>query len=279
LLLICESNQESLKSQRAFEKEFKLGQAGHPNLPCIPDSCSLKGFQARTLDQRETTRPMTLIQCSAVLFDMDGVLVDSTPAVARVWTSWALEHELVPDDVVRQAHGRPSLATIIELLPHGDHDAENREVERREIEDIADVVALPGALTLLQAIPQHRWAVVTSATRALAEVRLRAAGLPIPNHLVTASELPRGKPFPDPYLKGAEVLGMAPADCVVAEDAASGIRSGKAAGARVVALRTTSTDEELLTAGADWIADDLSALSLEPQIRTSALAFLLQEKK
>jgi sugar-phosphatase len=222
---------------------------------------------------------MTLIQCSAVLFDMDGVLVDSTPAVARVWTSWAREHALVPDNVVRQAHGRPSLATIIELLPHGDHAAENREVERREIEDIADVVALPGALALLQTIPQHRWAVVTSATRALAEVRLRASGLPIPKHLVTASELLRGKPFPDPYLKGAEVLGMAPADCLVAEDAASGIRSGKAAGARVLGLRTTSTDEELLAAGADWIADDLSALSLELQIRTSALAFLLEEKK
>jgi mannitol-1-/sugar-/sorbitol-6-phosphatase len=222
---------------------------------------------------------MTLIQCGAVLFDMDGVLVDSTPAVARVWTGWARQHGLVPEDVVRQAHGRPSLATIIELLPHGDHDAENREVERREIEDIADVVALPGALTLLQAIPQNRWAVVTSATRALAKVRLRAAGLPIPKHLVTASELLRGKPFPDPYLKGAEVLGIAPADCIVAEDAASGIRSGKAAGTRVLGLRTTSTDEELLTAGADWIADDLSALSPEPQIRTSALAFLLQEKK
>jgi mannitol-1-/sugar-/sorbitol-6-phosphatase len=222
---------------------------------------------------------MTLIQCGAVLFDMDGVLVDSTPAVARVWTGWALEHGLVPDEVVRQAHGRPSLATIIELLPHGDHDAENREVERREIEDIADVVALPSALNLLQAIPQQRWAVVTSATRALAEVRLRAAGLPVPKHLVTASDLQRGKPFPDPYLKGAEILGIAPLECVVAEDAASGVRSGKAAGARVLGLLTTSVAEELLAAGADWIADDLSALSLDLQGRTAGLAFHLQEKK
>jgi sugar-phosphatase len=222
---------------------------------------------------------MTLIQCGAVLFDMDGVLVDSTPAVARVWTSWALEHGLVPSEVVRQAHGRPSLATIIELLPHGDHDAEDREVERREIADIADVVALPGALTLLQSIPQHRWAVVTSATRALAEVRLRAAGLPIPKHLVTASDLQRGKPFPDPYLKGAEILGIVPAECVVAEDAASGVRSGKAAGARVLALLTTSTQDELLSAGADWIADDLSALTLASEVKTTGLAFLLREKK
>jgi mannitol-1-/sugar-/sorbitol-6-phosphatase len=222
---------------------------------------------------------MILIQCGAILFDMDGVLVDSTPAVARVWTSWALEHRLVPDEVVRKAHGRPSLATIIELLPHGDHDAENREVERREIEDIADVVALPGALDLLEAIPETRWTIVTSASRRLAEVRLRAAGLPVPRHLVTASDLRRGKPFPDPYLKGTQILGISPADCVVAEDAASGVRSGKAAGARVLGLLTTSTEEELSSAGADWMAADLSALSLDPQGQIATLAFRLQEKK
>jgi mannitol-1-/sugar-/sorbitol-6-phosphatase len=221
---------------------------------------------------------MTLINCGAVLFDMDGVLVDSTPAVARVWTAWALEHGLVPEEVVRQAHGRPSLATIIELLPRGDHDAENREVECREIEDIADVVALPGALHLLQSIPETRWTVVTSATRALAEVRLRAAGLPIPKHLVTASDLLRGKPFPDPYLKGAEMLRIPASDCIVVEDAASGVHSGKAAGARVLAVLTTSTALELAAAGADWLADDLSALSLAPGAPGPALALLLREK-
>ncbi|HKN74266.1 MAG TPA: HAD family hydrolase [Candidatus Acidoferrum sp.] len=222
---------------------------------------------------------MVLIQCGAVLFDMDGVLVDSTPAVARVWTVWARHHGFDPDEVVRKAHGRPSIATIRELLPDGDHDAENREVERGEIEDIADVVALPGALELLQSIPEARWTVVTSASRRLAVVRLRAAGLPVPEHLVTASDLPRGKPFPDPYQKGAEVLGISPADCLVAEDAVSGVRSGKAAGARVLGLRTTSAEEELLSAGADWIVDDLSALSLNPQRQTAGLTFRLQEKK
>ena len=222
---------------------------------------------------------MTLIRCEAVLFDMDGVLVDSTPAVTRVWTGWALEHGLVPEEVVRRAHGRPSLASIIELLPHGDHEAENREVERREIEDIADVIALPGALALLQAIPPQRWAVVTSATRALTEVRLRAAGLPVPQHLVTASDLKRGKPFPDPYLKGAESLGKAASECIVAEDAATGVRAGKEACARVLALRTTSTDAELLSAGADWLAEDLSALSLEATGAVTGLSFRLQEKK
>jgi len=214
-----------------------------------------------------------------LVFDMDGVLVDSTPAVARVWTGWAFEHGLNPDEVVRTAHGRPSLATIIELLPNGDHEAENRELERREIEDIADVVALPGALELLQAIPEARWTIVTSASRRLAEVRLRAAGFPLPKHLVTASDLKRGKPFPDPYLKGAKLLGVAPAECLVAEDAASGVRAGKAAGARVLGLLTTSARAELSAAGADWIAGDLSALSLDPDGQHSGIAFHLQEKK
>ena len=204
---------------------------------------------------------------------MDGVLVDSTPAVARVWTRWALAHGFVPDEVVRKAHGRPSLATIRELLPDGDHEAEAREVERLEIEDIADVVALPGASHLSRAIPAHRWAIVTSATRALAEVRLRAAGLPVPRSLVTASDLQRGKPDPDPYLKGAEALRISPADCVVAEDAPSGVRSGKSAGARVLALRTTSTDAELLSAGADWVADNLAAISLEPDTAAAPIVF------
>jgi len=110
-------------------------------------------------------------------------------------------------------------------------------------------------------------------------VRLRAAGLPVPEHLVTSNDVHRGKPFPDPYLKGAEILGAVPADCVVAEDAASGVRSGKAAGARILGLLTTSTHAELLAAGADWIAGDLSALSLRPQVQTSGLVFLLKEKK
>lgn len=220
---------------------------------------------------------MIQIQCGAVLFDMDGVLVDSTPAVARVWTEWALQHGLEPEGVVRQAHGRPSLATIRELLPNGDWEAENNEVERREIEDIEDVVALPGALALLRAIPAARWTIVTSATHALAEVRLRAAGLPVPKRLVTATDLARGKPFPDPYLKGAEALGIVAAECVVVEDAASGVRAGRAAGARVLALTTTSTEWELREAGADWLAHDLESLMLDSTDLEGVLHFQLRE--
>jgi len=206
---------------------------------------------------------MTSIRCRGVLFDLDGVLVDSTPAVARVWAGWAHEHGFDPDEVVKKAHGRPSIATIRELLPHGDHAAENREVERREIADIEDVVPLPGAMELLQALPLDRWAIVTSCTRALAAMRIGAAGLPKPKQMVTSTDVQHGKPDPEPYLKGAQILGVPAADCLVIEDAPAGIRAGKAAGARVLALRTTASDAELQQAGADWIVDDCSELFLD----------------
>jgi mannitol-1-/sugar-/sorbitol-6-phosphatase len=203
---------------------------------------------------------MASIRCRGVLFDLDGVLVDSTPAVARVWTSWAREHGFDPDEVVRKALGRPSIATIRELLPHADHAAEGREVERREIADVEGVVPLPGAMELLRALPLNRWAIVTSCSRPLAGVRIAAAGLPKPKYLVTSSDVQRGKPDPEPYLKGAQFLGISAADCIVLEDAPAGIRAGKAAGARVLALRTTVTEGELHEAGADWIIEDCSEL-------------------
>lgn len=206
---------------------------------------------------------MTKIQCAGVLFDLDGVLVDSTPAVARVWAKWALRHGFDADEVVRQAHGRPSIATIRELLRDGNHDAENAEVERAEIEDIEDVIPLSGALQLLRALPAERWVIATSCTRALALVRIRAAGLPPPRHLITSSDVVRGKPNPEPYLKAAHCLGADPLKSLVVEDAPAGIRAGKAAGARVLALRTTAPDPELTAAGADWIANDLASLRLE----------------
>jgi len=123
---------------------------------------------------------VTQISCRALLFDLDGVLVDSTPAVERVWANWARQRGFDPEDVVRRAHGRPSLTTIRELLPEADHEAENRIVERCEIEDLEGVVAAPGALALLQSLPAAQWTIVTSCTRALAEVRIGAAGLPLP---------------------------------------------------------------------------------------------------
>jgi len=201
---------------------------------------------------------MTQLHCAALLFDMDGVLIDSTPAVARVWHRWAVEHGFNPEEVVAKAHGRPSLTTVREYLPHSDHEAENREVERREIEDLAGVIPLPGSLDLLASLPPDRWTIVTSCTRALAEVRIRAAGLPVPKKLITANDITHGKPHPEPYLKGAAILGFPASDCLVLEDAPAGIRSGKAAGAKVIGFTTTVEASVAREAGADWIVRNCS---------------------
>jgi mannitol-1-/sugar-/sorbitol-6-phosphatase len=205
---------------------------------------------------------MVEVTCSGLLFDLDGVLIDSTPAVARVWTRWALERGFEPEEIVRRAHGRPSINTIRELLPGADYEAENLKVERAEIEDIAGVVPLPSARELLNSLPADRWAIVTSCTRPLANTRLKAAGLPSPPRIVTCDDVQHGKPDPEPYLKGASLLGVPAPKCLVFEDAPAGIRAGKAAGALVVAFRTTAPDSELEEAGADWILSGCSSLSV-----------------
>jgi mannitol-1-/sugar-/sorbitol-6-phosphatase len=205
---------------------------------------------------------MTLIQCSALLFDMDGVLIDSTPAVKRVWEAWAIDHHFDPDEVVTRAHGRPSLETVRELLPDSDHEAENRIIEQREIEDLGGVVPLPGARELLEKLPENRWTIVTSATRALAEVRLRAAGLPIPAKMITATDITNGKPHPEPFLKAAALLKIPATECVVVEDAPAGIEAGQEAGARVIAFPTTSEQRLLVDAGADWVVKNCSKISV-----------------
>ncbi len=203
---------------------------------------------------------MKQIDCAALLFDLDGVLIDSTPAVARVWTRWAIEHGFDPAETVSRAHGRPSLTTIRELLPNADHQAEDRIVERGEIEDLDGVVPLPGVLDLLAAIPSERWTIVTSCTRALAEVRIKHAGLPIPKKFITSTDIVHGKPDPEPYLKAASLLGFSPSNCVVFEDAPAGIRAGKAAGAKVIAFRTTAEDPVLREAGADYIVNNAAGV-------------------
>jgi mannitol-1-/sugar-/sorbitol-6-phosphatase len=219
---------------------------------------------------------MTQIICSALLFDMDGVLVDSTPAVARVWSRWATAHGFDPDDVVRKAHGRPSISTIRDYLPNADYEAENRVVERGELKDLEGVVTLPGARELLEALPPARWTIVTSCTHALAEARLRASGLPIPKQLVTCDDVKNGKPDPEPYLKGASLLRVPVKDCVVVEDAPAGIRAGKVAGARVIACRTTASESELKGAGPDWIVNGCESISLgRPTSASHALTVVL----
>jgi sugar-phosphatase len=183
-----------------------------------------------------------------------------------------VEHGFDPEEVVAYAHGRPSLATVREYLPNADHEAENREVERREIKDLEGVVPLPGALDLLRSLPENRWTIVTSCTRPLAEVRIQAAGLPLPKQLITSSDINHGKPHPEPYLKAATILGFSPAACVILEDVPAGIRSGKAAGGRVIAFTTTVEENVLREAGADWVLNccaDIRLLSADEKLSLS----------
>ena len=205
---------------------------------------------------------MPLIACSALLFDMDGVLINSTPAVARVWRKWALEHHFNPEEVVGRAHGRPSIVTVREYLPHADAVAENRIVEQAEMEDLDGVIPLPGSRELLQGLPSERWTIVTSSTRPLAEVRLRAAGLAVPKRLITSSDVVNGKPHPEPYEKAAALLGFPSSDCIVVEDVPAGIRAGKSAGARVIGFTTTCNEADLRVAGADWILKNCADISI-----------------
>jgi sugar-phosphatase len=219
---------------------------------------------------------MTQIRCAALLFDLDGVLINSTPTVERVWAQWAAERGFDPKAVVARAHGRPSLSTIRHFLPpDADHEAENREVERREINDLEGVVPLPGALELLRNLPPARWTIATSCTRRLAEVRIEAAGLPVPNRFISSNDVVKGKPDPEPYRKAAELLGFEVTDCVVLEDVPAGIRAGKTAGARVIAFTTTAPQASLQEAGADWILKNCADVHVIPAT-TDALALDLR---
>jgi len=212
--------------------------------------------------------------CHAVLFDMDGVLVDSTHAVARVWRQWASERGFDAMRVAQMAQGRPSITTIRELLPEADYDAENRIVEAREMQDLEGVVACAGARELLASLPEDRWALVTSSTRPLAEVRLRAAGLPAPTFVVTGSDVQKGKPDPEPFLKAAAMLGFPASDCLVIEDTPAGIVAGRRAGCRVLALRTTMPEALLKESDPNWIADTCAALKVSEAPKAGPLKLL-----
>ncbi|MGE5111485.1 MAG: HAD family hydrolase [Acidobacteriaceae bacterium] len=220
---------------------------------------------------------MVQVSCDALLFDLDGVLIASTPAVERVWRRWAMERGFDAAEVVNRAHGRPSITTIREYLPDANHEAENAKVERAEIEDLEGVVPLPGALELLRSLPSNRWTIVTSCTRPLAEVRIAAAGLPQPVFFVTSSDVTNGKPHPEPFLMGASRLRFPAERCLVLEDAPAGIRAGKAARMRVIGLRTTMPEDQLQEAGADWILSDCAEISVA-QVSEAGLELVLRER-
>jgi sugar-phosphatase len=182
---------------------------------------------------------MTTFLCDAILFDLDGVLVDSTRSVERQWRQWAREQGIDGDKVMAVAHGVRTIEVIRALAPHLDAEAEVRKLESREAKDQDGVAVMPGAVELVRAIPPDRWCVVTSGTRFLATARLRLFGIPIPKVMVTADDVAHGKPDPAPYLKGAELLGFDPRQCLVIEDAPAGIQSAHAAGMKVIALGST----------------------------------------
>jgi mannitol-1-/sugar-/sorbitol-6-phosphatase len=186
----------------------------------------------------------------AILFDMDGVLMDSTPSVERVWRAWAAKQGLDPERVASLAHGRRSIETIRALAPELDAEKENVLVEQMEIDDKEGVTALAGAAELLDQLPPDRFAIVTSATRPLAVARLGYAGIPVPRHMITANDVIHGKPSPEPFLKGAAVLGFSPEDCLVFEDSPAGIASARSAGMKAIALQTTYPADQLQAANA-----------------------------
>ena len=200
--------------------------------------------------------PVT-VEVQGVLFDMDGVLVSSIASVRRCWRRWA-EHYGVPHaDQVEIPHGTRA-ADVMELLKPGVDKAEGlRLIEDMEIADVADLRVLPGALNLLKVLPAERWTIVTSATRRLLEGRLAAAGLPVPERVISADMVTRGKPDPEPYRRGAEALGLAAASCLVIEDAPSGVRAGVGAGCRVLGVEGTYPPEEVRAAGATWVVRSL----------------------
>ena len=193
---------------------------------------------------------MPIFNCSAILFDLDGVLVDSTRSVSRLWRRWATENSIDPEKVLAIAHGVRTVEVVQRLAPHLDVEAEVQRIERRESEDTDGVAVMPGATDLIRSIPDGRWCVVTSGTRLLAAARLRLAGLPTPRVLVTADEVSNGKPHPEPYLKGAQLLGFDPVDCLVIEDAPAGIQSAHAGGMKAIGLASTFPASELHEADA-----------------------------
>lgn len=207
--------------------------------------------------------PLTTLTCDALLFDLDGILVDSTACVEDTWRRWASRHGLDADTIVRIAHGRRALDTVRLAAPDLDDarvEAEVAALAAHEARETAGLLEVPGAAALLRGLTPRRWAVVTSGVRAVAEHRLQHVGLPVPPVLVCADEVVRGKPHPDGCLTAAARLGVSPAVCLVVEDAPAGVAAAHAAGMRALAVATTHPPAAL--GDADLIAPALSAVTV-----------------
>ena len=189
-----------------------------------------------------------------ILFDMDGTLIDSTPAVMRAWATWAGEHDVTPEQLLSH-HGIPSAAVVRSLIAADGQAAAIARINELELEDVHDIVVLPGAADALAAVHDARSAIATSCNTPLAQARMTAAQLVPPRVLVTADDVVNGKPAPDPYLEAAARLGVAPERCLVVEDAPAGLVSAKAAGCATLAVITTTPAEAL---DADAVVPDLA---------------------
>ncbi|MFI1012746.1 HAD-IA family hydrolase [Streptomyces sp. NPDC020965] len=204
--------------------------------------------------------PATTLTASALLLDMDGTLVNSDAVVERIWRLWAVEHGLDPEETLKVVHGRQGWATMAALLPDRPMErnhAENAVMLARETADMDGVVPVPGAPEFMAALADLPHALVTSADAALAEARMRAAGLPMPRTRVTAECVGASKPDPEGFLKGAAELGFAPEQCVAFEDSAAGIEAARAAGMRVVGVGPRAR-----ALGPDLHVEDLRALTV-----------------
>lgn len=188
---------------------------------------------------------MNRLTCQAVIFDIDGVLVDSTALVERTWRRWAAAHGLDFEVVLQVAHGRPARDTVRLAAPHLDFEAEAARLAAEEAHEVDGLVRIEGAVQLVSSLPKSRWAVVTSGTREIATTRLTFAGVTIPAVLITADDVERGKPDPQAYTLAAERLGVSPESCIVIEDAPAGIQGAQAAGMDVIAVVTTHPREAL----------------------------------
>ncbi|MFT2793365.1 sugar phosphatase [Serratia sp. T13T92] len=190
------------------------------------------------------------MECKGFLFDLDGTLVDSLPAVERAWTQWAERHGISPQQVLDFIHGKQAITSLRHFMPNATEAELQHEftlLEQVEAEDTDGVHALPGALALLEQINALGipWAIVTSGSVPVANARRLAGGVPLPEVFITSERVKQGKPQPDAYLLGAQGLGLAPQDCVVVEDAPAGILSGLAAGCQVIAVNAPADSPKL----------------------------------
>ena len=211
-----------------------------------------------------------MVEVEGILFDMDGVLVSSIGSVTRCWRRWAAHYGVPNPATYEVPHGVRAVDIMRQLVPGIDVVEGLRFIEDLELEDVADLQVLPGARELLESLPEGRWAIVTSATQRLLIGRLEAAKLPVPKLIISGEMVERGKPHPEPYRRGAELVHATPVSCLVVEDAPSGVQAGVAAGCTVLGVEGTHPREALLAAGAQWVVPSLT------QVRASAASGLLR---